>query len=155
MIRITERSHIPAPPERVWAWFEGIASHYRDWHPEHIEWRTLRGAPLTAGSVVFFNEWIGRFRLAMRCQIAEVEPARFFRYEGLFPFWLIGAGGSFALEPASGGCELLAEVHMGWSTPVLGALLDRIIAGVFPLADLRRHIAEEGRNLARLLAEAG
>ena len=36
--------------------------------------------------------------------------------------------------------------------PVLGPFLDRLIATVLPLPDLRRHVAEEGRNLARLLA---
>ena len=151
MIRLTERSHIPAPPQRIWAWFEAMEGHYRDWHPEHIEWRTLRGTPVTAGSVIFFDEWIGRFRLAMRCRIAESQPGRCFRYEGLWPFWLVRAGGSFMLEPVAGGSDLIAEVHIGWSVPLVGSLLDRLIASVFPLSELKRHMAEEGRNLARIL----
>ncbi len=47
---------------------------------------------------------------------------------------------------------MVAEVHMGWAVPVFGALLDRVTAGVLPLRELRQHIAEEGRNLTRLLA---
>ncbi len=152
MITVTDRNHLPGPPQQVWAWFAGIERHYREWHPAHIEWRTLQGSPVAAGSTIFFDERIGRFRLAMRCRIAEVVPGRFFRYEGTLPYSLVRAGGSFAIEPAAEGCDLIAEVHMGWRVPVLGPLIDRLIVLAFPLADLRLHMAEEGRNLAVLLA---
>lgn len=152
MITITDRAIVPAACERVWQWFAAIAEHYRAWHPEHVGWRTLAGTPVTAGSVIVFDEWIGRFRLRMRCRIAAAEPGRGFRYEGLFPYSLVRAGGSFRIAPAAGGCEVAAEVHIGWRLPLLGWLLDRAIVAVFPLGDLRRHMLEEGRNLARLLS---
>ncbi len=152
MIRLVDRTHVPASPEAVWAWFGTIDRHYQEWHPEHIAWRNIRGTPVTQGSIVFFDEWIGRFRLAMRCRIAEARPGGYFRYEGLFPYSLVRACGSFSLEPVNEECTVGAEVHIGWSVPVLGALLDWVIAGVFPLRELRRHMAEEGRNLTRLLA---
>lgn len=69
----------------------------------------------------------------------------------LFPYSLIRAGGSFALRPAGAATQLAAEVRMGCSVPGAGWLLDRLIAAVFPPADLRRHMAEEGAALARLL----
>jgi hypothetical protein len=52
------------------------------------------------------------------------------------------------------GCELVAETHVGWAVPLLGPALDRLIVVVFPVADLRRHMVEEGENLARLLSQA-
>ena len=150
VIRLVERTHVPASPEQVWTWFVGVEAHYRDWHPEHVEWRILSGTPATVGAAIFLDEWIGWFRLAMRCRITEARPNRFFRYEAMLPYSLVGVGGSFALEPVPGGCELLAEVHIGWPIPVLGPLIDRLIAAVFPLPELRRHMAEEGQNLARI-----
>lgn len=153
MIRITDRSHVPASPEREWAFFADLEARYSDWHPEHVEFRVIRGTPVAVGSVYFFDEWIGRFRLRTRARVAEAREQRFLRHEGMFPYSLLQAGGSFALEPAGdGGCDLVAEVYIGWQVPVLGAFLDRLIAAVVPLPDLRRHVAEEGRNLARLLA---
>lgn len=119
MIRITDRSHVPAPPERVWT---------------------------------FFAEWIGRFRLRARARVAEARKHRYLRHEGMFPYSLLRAGGSFTLEPGdNGGCDLVAEVYIGRDVPVFGALLDRLIAAVVPLPELRRHVAEEGRNLARMM----
>jgi len=82
--------------------FEEIEGHYREWHLEHIEWRTLRGSAVGEGSVIYFAEWIGPFRLAMRCRIAEAQPGRSFRCEGLFPCSLIGVGGSFDLLRRAG-----------------------------------------------------
>ncbi len=76
MIRLIERSHVPASPGQVWAWFAAIDAHYRDWHSAHIEWRTLKGTPVPAGSVVFFDEWIGRFRLRMSRRALETLTGR-------------------------------------------------------------------------------
>ncbi len=152
MIRLVDRAALPAPPERVWAWFAALDTHYLDWHPAHLMWRTLSGAPLTEGATVFADEWLGRFRFAGRMRITDVQPGRFFRWAMLGPYALVGVGGSFLLERAERGCELTAEVDMGWDMPVLGPLLDRVIGVIAPVAEVRRHMAEEGRNLARLLS---
>jgi hypothetical protein len=152
MIRLADRAVIPASPERVWAWFADMDAHYRDWHPEHITWQTLRGRGLDRDTIVFDDEWVGPFRLAGQFRIAETRPLRFFRWEMLFPFSLVGVGGSFSIAPSDGGCEVLAEVHLGWSMPVLGPVLDRLIASVVALRELRRHMAEESRNLSLLLS---
>lgn len=154
MIRLIDRAAIPAAEERVWESLASLDAHYREWHPEHLVWHTLSGPPLTEGAIVFVDEWIGRFRLTGRCRIVDVRPNRSFRWEMLGRYALVGVGGSFALAPIESGTALTAEVHMGWSTPVLGWLLDRIIALVVPLPELRRHMADEGRNLARLLGAA-
>jgi hypothetical protein len=70
----------------------------------------------------------------------------------LGPYALLGVGGSFTLEGAGTSCSLLAVVHMSWSVPVIGWVLDRLIALVVPLPELQRHMDEEGRNLAHLLS---
>lgn len=152
MISLTDRSSIHATPDQVWAFFADLDARYLEWHPEHLMWRTLSGPPLSEGSIVFADEWIGRFRLTGRFRLSEVQPNALFRWDMLFPYSLIGAGGWFALEPTDDGCVLVAEVHMGWPVPVFGPLLDRLIGVVVPLSDLRRHMREEGGNLARLLA---
>jgi hypothetical protein len=151
MIRLTDRTAIPASPTRVWRWFVALEAHYRDWHSEHLTWRTIRGTPLTEGAIVFVDQWLGRYRFTGRCRIADVRPDRSFHWEMLFPLALVGVGGSFTLEGSGTGCELIAEVHMGWSVPMIGWLLDRMIGLVVPLRDVQRHMDEEGRNLIRLL----
>jgi hypothetical protein len=98
MISLTDRTTIPAPPERVWAWFAELDEHYRDWHPEHLMWRTLSGPALKSGTIVFADEWIGGLRLAGRFRIIEARPGQLFRWKMLFPWSLVGVGGSFLLE---------------------------------------------------------
>jgi len=155
VISLVETTRIPAAPERVWRWFREMDAHYLDWHPEHLAWRTLRGEALAEGTVIFGDEWVGPLRLAGRFFIYDVQPEQFFAFRIGFPFSLLRAGGWFRFAPTSDGtCELTAETHLGLSTPLIGPLLDRLLAAVLPLDELRRHMREEGENLVRLLSAA-
>ena len=103
MIRLLDRAAIPASTERVWGWFAALDGHYLDWHPEHLKWRTLSGPPLHEGTIVFVDEWIGRFRLTGRMRIVDVRPNHVFRWEMLGPYTPVGVGGAFALAAAGTG----------------------------------------------------
>jgi polyketide cyclase/dehydrase/lipid transport protein len=152
MISLVQTTRLAAPPERVWAWFRELDDNYCDWHREHLRWRTLRGEPLALGTAWFADEWVGPLRIAARFFVTESEPDRFFAYRVGFPSSLVRAGGSFRLSPTpDGGCELTESVHLGFSTPLVGALVDRLLALFLPIGELRRHIREEGVGLARLL----
>ena len=152
MISLTETTQVPAPPEQVWGWFSEMDAHYLDWHPEHLACRTLRGEPLAEGAVIFVDEWVGPLRVAGRIFNHHVVPGRFVAFRFCFPYSLVGAGGSLRLAPTSdSGCELTAEAHYGFSFPLIGRLLDRLLAAVLPLGEIRRHMREEGENLVRLL----
>ncbi len=151
MISLLEASHIPATPERVWEFFRELDRSYADWHPGHLRWKTLRGEPLAQGAVWFADEWIGPMRVSGRFFITQSEPGRFFAYRVGFPHSLGHAGGSFRFVPTRTGCRLEQEVHMGFSTPIVGPLLDRLLARLLPIRELHSHMREEQANLARLL----
>jgi len=154
VISIVERTRIPLAPERVWRFFsEEVEDRYRQWHQEHLQWRWLRGSPLENGAVWFADEWVGPMRISSRFIVDEVDQGRYFSYRLAFPSSFARAGGSFRLEPVdSGGCELIQDVHLGFSVPLLGRLIDLVIAAVVPVRELRRHMREEQANLAPLLA---
>lgn len=148
MITMTQRTRIPASAERLWEFFEHLDENYEAWHPEHLRWRTIRGKPLHAGTVWFGDEWVGPLRVASRFFITDHEPGSYFAYRVGFPARLIGTGGSFRLEAeGDGDCELIETVHLGYSAPVFGWLLDLAIRVFLPLAEFRRHIREEGESL--------
>lgn len=152
MIVLVERSRLAAAPDRVWTWFRELDTHYPQWHPEHLAWRTLRGEPLSEGAVVFVDEWVGPMRISGRSFISEVEAERFFAFRFGFPASLLHAGGSFALEPTpDGGCDMTQQVRFGFEWPLIGALIDRLLALALPLGELRRHMREEHENLASWL----
>ena len=155
MIRLIDRTVVRAPPEVVWAWFAALDENYCSWHPEHLVWRTLRGAPLSDGTVAFADEWIGHFRLATRFRIVDAHEPHSFRMELLGWHRLAGGGGSFTFERHREGCEVIAEVRFGYELPVVGGLLDGIAALILPMEEMRRHMAEEGTNLARLIGGSG
>ena len=155
MISMVQTTHVPATPERVWRFFSELDERYSDWHPEHLAWRTLRGKPLAKGTVWFADEWLGPLRVSSRFFVEDAEPERFFTYSVGFPSSLVRAGGSFRLQPGPDGhCELTEEVRLGFSTPVIGPLVDRLLASLLPLEEFRRHIREEGENLVSLLASS-
>lgn len=121
-----------------------------------MDWRNLRGPVTAPGGIVFADEWIGSRRLQARFLVTEVIQERLLRYTIDFPYSLIGAGGSFEITPTPNGqCEFSAETHFGYDLPVAGPLLDQLLALVVPLAELRRHMREEGQNLARLVEQKG
>ena len=156
MISIVERTHLPAEPERAWGFFREMDDHYRDWHQEHLEWKTIRGEPLSDGAVVYVDEWVGRMRVRGRMFIADVEPDRSFAYRFAFPSSLASAGGSFRFEPeAGGGCSMIQETHFGFRLPLVGGLLDRVLRLFVPVDEISRHMREEQANLVRLLGEDG
>jgi hypothetical protein len=155
MISVTDTTHVRAEPEQVWQFFASMESHYRQWHPDHIAWQDLEGDATQEGSVIYATERLGHRYLRGRFFIDEVEAKRFFSYRLEFPFSLVRAGGSIRLEPSEdGGCDLVAEVHAGYRTPVVGSIIDAILRRRIPVEDLRRHMTEEGRNMDRLLAHS-
>ncbi len=153
MIEVVEQSHLPVPPARVWRFFvEEVEDSYHRWHGEHLQWRWLRGQPLSLGSTWFADEWVGRLRVSSRFVVSAAEPERFFAYKLCFPSSLVRARGSFRFEPEDGGCRLTQAVRMGFSLPIIGSALDRIIDLVAPSRELRRHMREEQASLGPLLA---
>ena len=153
MISLVESSHIAVPPDQIWRLFLEMDAHYADWHPGHLSWRWLHGEPLAPGTIWFADEWVGPLRISSRFFVDHSDPEHFFAYRIGFPHSLGRAGGSFRFTPAAdGGCDLEQEVHFGFSTPVLGALIDWALAAVLPIGEFRRHMREEQANLPRLLA---
>ena len=153
MISLTQVTPLPAAPERVWRLFEEMDAHYSDWHPEHLRWRTLRGQPLARGTVWFADEWVGPLRISTRFFVTDSQPPTFFSYRIGFPSSLGRAGGSFRFVPkGEAECELIQEVHFGFSVPVLGSQLDRVLRLALPVGEMGRHMREEQENLVGLLA---
>jgi hypothetical protein len=153
VISVVEKSRLPLTPERIWRFIaEEVEERYPEWHREHLRWRWLRGRPLEKGAVWFAEEWVGRMHISSRFIVEVADPYRLFAYRLAFPSSLVRAGGSFRLEPAAaGGCELIQEVHLGFTAPPASYLIDLVIAAVVPIRELRRHMREEQASLVRLL----
>lgn len=140
---------IDAPPAAAFGFFENMEANYPRWHPDHLlfEWRKGRG--LAVGNVFYFEERIAGKLQKKETRITEVVPERYFAFtltNPLFRFFLPHL--SFAFEPRAGGCTFRAELRLHGIGPIGRRLHRKEFAAV------ERHMAEEGRNLKRLL-EAG
>jgi hypothetical protein len=147
MIRLTDSILIEASPERVWAFFDDLPTHYREWHEDHVTCRYELGKCLQVGAVLYVEERLHGRLHRLRLRATEVVPGRVMRYRSH------GFSGAFLLEPAHGGTRFTAELHFGTSAPVIGYVLDALLRTVLGrrLAAFQTHMREEGESLKRLL----
>lgn len=151
MIELRDTVDIEAPPEVVWDWLEHLPEHYREWHPDHLGARWVRGRSFTPGAVMEAREVLHGKPHRLRMVMTQTGPGRRVRYR-FFP----GAWGELRVDPVDGGSRFTAEVDVGTTMPVVGPALDRLLRAVLGsrLASVARHQAEEGANLKSLLGRA-
>jgi hypothetical protein len=60
------------------------------------------------------------------------------------------------LLPTEWGTEFVAEIFLGWSIPIVGALSDAVLNVFFSdhIESIRQHMKEEGINLRALLSSS-
>lgn len=148
MIELRDETEIRASPGRVFDWLGHLQDNYLIWHPDHRSCRYLRGEPLQVGSVIEIEELLHGHHHRMRLRVTEVEPNVRLRYR-----IARGVVGAFAAEPHDGGVLFIADLRFGTRMPIFGRLIDVLLGGLFRkrIEAVRRHMAEEGRNLKRLL----
>ena len=151
-MRITTRHSIDidAPPEAVYAFFEGLEENYTKWHPDHISFRWAQENGLEEGAIAYAAQRVHGKIHKTPARFTRVEPNRRIEFVWANPFLRFFAPlNVWIFEPIDGGCRFTAEgvVRLGWISSRMKHV-QRV------LEEGRRHIAEEGENLKRLV-EAG
>jgi len=146
VIRLHDTVHIEAPPERVWAWLDGLPRHYRDWHPAHVDCRYVRENHLTTGAVLQLDERLHGKPHSLTLRADVVVPGQLLRYSGR------GVRGAFILEPVGNGTRFTAQLELGSRLPMIGRLLDPVLRRLLAqrLSDIQEHMREESQNLKHL-----
>lgn len=142
-IRIEET--ILAPPERVWAAVEDIATHVR-WMEDAVAIRFISETRSGVGTTFDCDTKVGPFRLVDRMVVTEWDPPRTL---GIRHAGVVTGVGRFVLAPAAGGTLFAWEESLTFPAWMGGEIGGRVAA---PL--LRRVWR---RNLASLktLVESG
>jgi hypothetical protein len=154
MITLRDTVEIETPPQKIFEWFAHLDENFRTWHPkDHVECRYLKGSPLEQDSVLYFEVYLlGKLQKA-KFHITNVVPNSKIEYRLGFPLSLLGGGGAFIMEPRGADSVFIQDVYLGRKTPLLGTMLDvfiKIFLGRLN-EDYKRHIAEEGQNLKRIM----
>lgn len=148
MLVLRDIVEIPVQPAVVFDWFRNLVDNYREWHPDHVNCRYIKGKPFEVGAVLYAEEFLHGRLHRLRLRLTSVEPDRAFTYRIAPALY-----GAFRITQTDFGSELEAEICIGWRLPVLGHLFDLIVQSLFKslLIDLKSHMCEEGQNLSRLL----
>jgi len=149
MLILEDIAELRAQPCEVYDWFRNLVDNYKEWHPDHVSCRYVRGKPMQVGSVLYVEEYLHGRLHKLRFKLTSIEPDRLFRYR-IAP----GLSGGFRITPTKSGARLEAKVCVGWKLPIIGPIVDFVVTKLFEaeLSDLRAHMREEGRNLSTLLS---
>lgn len=156
MRTITEEAIIKATPEQIWDFLTNlhVDDNYKKWHPtDHITYDLRKGSMGKVGGKAYFAEQIGRFTLKLSYKTKVANYPTYLEYTAAPPLsWLHAGRGSFQILPADPKTtRFIAYVEYGYSTPVLGALIDWIVEKFIRYEDARKHMYEEGEHLKTIL----
>jgi hypothetical protein len=143
MITLKDSIEIQATPEKIFEWLRNLDKHYRDWHPDHVQWVNETGG-LDEGDIVYYEEYIHGELHKIRSKITETEENKRIQFKNLFPMSILSPKGSFIIESRGESCIFTAtlSIRFGW-------LLSKLAKSRFEAG--KKHIKEEGENLKRLL----
>jgi hypothetical protein len=139
---------IGSTPEAVLAFFDGIETNYRRWHPDHRLFRWEEGRGLRPGVVFRFEETIGGKLMKKRVVFTRIYPQG--RIEFAFTnrlLRLVLPYIRFDFPPEDGGIRFTQEIPI--RTGPLGAWLNRR-----EFDAVREHMRQEAENLKEILESA-
>lgn len=142
MRTLTDSIDVDAPPERVWAWLQGLTDHYLDWHPDHVSAKWILGKPNEVGSVMEVVEDIGGHRERLRLELTQTYPPRLVEYRIRGMHSLLLPKGAFEISPRDGGSAFTASIWYRGGKFTEWLFRRRV-------STLREHMREEGQNLRR------
>jgi hypothetical protein len=136
---------IRAAPGEVFAFFAGMESNYKRWHPDHELFRWLDPPAVKQGVRFHFEERIAGKLLKKTVVFTRVEPGVLIEFaptSRLFRAFLPRI--SFRITKGDGWLTVTQDVYLRIGP--LAAWLNRR-----ELDAVRRHMRQEGENLRRLL----
>lgn len=148
MIELTDTIDIDVSPETVWSWFQSLPEHYKEWHPDHISCRWVRGDAFEPGARMEAVERLHGRRHRLLLKMIGTESGRRVQYR-VYP----GVNGSLSAEPTGTGSRFTAKIEIGTRLPVISWIIDTILRIVLAphLEAIRQHQYEEGVNLKAIL----
>ncbi len=155
MIHMKDTIEVKAPPEKVYAWLlqrMTNAESYKEWHPDHVDLKWIKGPPMAEGSIIYAEEYLHGELHKLKFRITKVVPNQKIEYQSLFPLSLLAPGNQFLIQATPEGCVFTAS----------GSL--RIPEWLFKkmhkkhehkLEATARHMKEEGENLKKAVEGDG
>jgi hypothetical protein len=148
MVNIKDSIEIQAKPEKVYEWLVQrfkSKEDYQAWHPEHVDIRWIKGAPLQEGSVVYAEEYLHGQLHKLKFRITKVVPNKEIGYRALFPLSLFSPRNAFIIESNGKGGSIFTATGSLRVGPLFKKLAKKQIEAT------KKHIKEEGENIKSAL----
>jgi len=147
MVTLVDSIGINAAPEHVFTWLTNLrsAKDYQVWHPDHTEWRWVKGKPFQEGSVVHCEEYLHGELHRLKFVCTNIVSNRLIDYRPLFPWSMVMLSSSFAIGPKGEGGAIFTATIKFRSFP----FIERVLKS--QLGAIRLHMKEEGENLKKIL----
>ncbi|UCH43639.1 MAG: SRPBCC family protein [Dehalococcoidales bacterium] len=147
MVTLVDSIEINTTPEQVFNCLTNLrsAKDYREWHPDHTEWKWIEGEPFQEGSVVFCEEYLHGELHRLKFMCTNTVTNELIEYKPLFPWSLIMLSSSFAIEPESEGVSIFRATIRFRGLP----FIEKVFKSQF--GAIRLHMKEEGENLKKIL----
>lgn len=127
------------------------------WHPDHIRLDLIRGDLSKVGSIIYFEEYLGKnkHKLRLMCQLTKRKENSYLEFHLPYPLrFLLPGNGGIQLEEKEKGTRVKIFVNYGIPLPVLNEITDKVIEKFFVKADdIVSHTKEEMEILKDLLEE--
>lgn len=125
---------------------------YKEWHEEHVDLKWLKGKPVTEGSIVYIEEYLGDTIQKLTFKFIKVIPNKLIKYRILYPLALFAPGNEFIIEERDdGSCSFTARGKINIS--------EKLFLKMHPyheqkLMFTKRHMNGEGLNMKKALEES-
>lgn len=128
---------------------------FSDWHPDHIRLDLIRGDLNTVGSIIYFEEFLGKKKRKLRliCQLTDRRPNSYLEFHLPYPLrFLLPGNGGIELKKIEQGTRVEIFVNYGIPLPIIDKVADRVIEKFFVKSeDISIHTKEEMEILKNLL----
>lgn len=152
MINLKDSIEIKATPEEVFEWLVQRLKDkesYQAWHPDHVDIRWIKGAPLQEGSILYAEEYLHGDLHKLTFRITKIVPNRVIEYRSLFPLSILAPGNTFLIEPkGENSCIFTAMGRLRLPCWLFKKLHKK---HAYKIEATEQHMKEEGENLKRAL----
>lgn len=144
METLTDSIEVNAPPEQVFSWLVQRMKDkesYKEWHPDHVDVRWIKGKPLHEGAVLYAEEYLHGELHKLKFVITRIVPNREIVYKALFPLSIFAPQNAFIIEPKGENSCIFTATGSYRAGPLFKKFGRNMIDAT------KRHMKEEGENL--------
>lgn len=151
MIQLKAKEKINCSTEELFDKLANLDKIYTKYCPdEHIICKYIKGDPLTIGSVLYFEEYIGNKLNKMKYKVKNVIDNRIVVFQAMFPRSLFNIKLFFTIEKQKNCIHFERNIHVGFKSKKIGKFIDNFIIKILGESYYNEMICHNKKDLKLL-----